>query len=348
MLDDLKYIHNLDKNDALGVAEKSWQQLEHEFTIQNSEQLDGRKFENIVFSGMGGSALAGTISKTWPSYTIPFEVCREYLPPHYTSKKTLFIASSYSGNTEETVESLLHAVSMGAFVVVITSGGQLEEIAKKEGFPCIMLPSGLQPRYAVFYDLKAQVKLLESVGLVSETSAEEQLHKAAGFLSEQVKWWRPDVPKVDNYPKQIAYELMGKSPVVYAGPLMYPAAYKWKISFNENAKNVAWCNQVSEFHHNEFLGWSSHPVEKPYAVINLRSNFEHPRIDERFEITEKLLSGKWPHPINIQAQGQTLLEQILWHISFGDHVSIYLGLLNGLNPTPVDLIEKFKKELSGH
>jgi glucose/mannose-6-phosphate isomerase len=197
---------------------------------------------------------------------------------------------------------------------------------------------------AVFYNFAALVQLLEPTGLIGEGKAEE-LSEAGKWLGEQVANWRPDIPSKDNQAKQIALDIVGTSPVIYAGPLLFPAAYKWKINFNENAKNIAWCNQFSEFNHNEFLGWTSHPVDKPYAIIELTSNLEHPQIQKRFEVSGKLLSGKWPHPMQIKAEGESLLQQLLWTITLGDMVSIYLALLNGLNPTPVELIEKLKTEL---
>ncbi|HET9173958.1 MAG TPA: SIS domain-containing protein, partial [Candidatus Saccharimonadales bacterium] len=124
-----------------------------------------------------------------------------------------------------------------------------------------------------------------------------------------------------------------------------PAAYKWKISFNENGKHVAWWNQYPEFNHNEFMGWTEQPVDKPYTVIDLRSSLEHPRIQKRFEVSERLLSGRRPAPIVVNAEGNTLLEQLLWVITLGDFTTIYTALASGINPAPVDLIEKFKKSL---
>ncbi|OGL40454.1 hypothetical protein A3J32_01600 [Candidatus Saccharibacteria bacterium RIFCSPLOWO2_02_FULL_46_7] len=94
------------------------------------------------------------------------------------------------------------------------------------------------------------------------------------------------------------------------------------------------------------IGWSSHPIQKPYAVVDLRSNLEHPRVQKRFEVTENLLSGRRPAPNIVQIEGETLLEQLLWTIAFGDFVSIYLALLNNINPAPVELVEKFKLELN--
>lgn len=342
MLDDLKYIHHRDSADALGIAERQCEQLEHNFDLP---KIEG-SFRNVVYSGMGGSALAGLLSRTWPGYKVPFEVVRDYHIPDYVSPDTLFVASSYSGNTEETLSCLAEAEKAGAHIVVISDGGQLSAEALKKGYPIAKIPASDQPRYAVFYNLKALVAILEGAGLVAEAEANKQLALTADFLREEVKNWTAIVPLSKNPAKQLALELVGKSVVIYAGPLLAPAAYKWKIDINENAKTVAWWNQYPEFNHNEFIGWSSHPFDKPYSVVDLRSNLEHQRILKRFELSEKLLSGKRPAPHVVEAQGETLLEQLLWTVSFGDFVSIYLALLNGVDPAPVDLVEKFKKELS--
>lgn len=342
MLDDLKYIHEKDAQDALGKAEHQWEQLQ---IVYDLPQLSF-PVEHIVYAGMGGSALAAEVSKSWPGYTIPFEIVRDYAIPVYVSDKTLFIASSYSGNTEETIEALGHAADKNAHIVVIASGGKLEEIAHEKGYPFAKLPGGFQPRHVVMASLKALVTVLEKAGFVAVEQAEASLREGAETIKRAVEAWKADVPTAKNPAKQLALEVVGASPVIYAGPKLYPAAYKWKISFNENAKNVAWCDVFSEFNHNEFLGWTSHPIEKPYKVIELRSNLEHERIGKRFDITNRLLSGRWPNPHEISVQGETILDQLLWTIAFGDFVTLYVALLNGLNPTPVELIEKLKVELN--
>ncbi len=342
MLDDLKYIHEKDAQDALGIAEKQWQQLQHFFEMPELNF----SIDNIVVAGMGGSALAALLSASWPDYNVPFEICRDYAIPSYVNDKTLFVASSYSGNTEETIEAIGRAKERNAKIVVVASGGRLADIAREEGYPFAELPAGYQPRHAVLYAYKAIITILERAGLVLSYDAAKNVYEAGGYIQEAVAGWRPDVRTAENEAKQLALELSGKSPVIYAGPLLFPAAYKWKISFNENAKNVAWCNQFPEFNHNEFLGWISHPVDKPYGIIELHSNLEHERVQKRFSVTNKLLSGRWPQPLIIEAKGETVLQQVLYTVALGDFVSIYLALLNGLNPTPVDLIEKFKAELS--
>lgn len=343
MLDDLKLIHERDVSDALGIVEKQGDQLLQKFTIQGTANFDG--IDNIVYAAMGGSALAALLAHTWPKVNRPFEIVRDYELPAYVNNRTFVIASSYSGNTEETLAALADAEAKGAQIAVIAGGGKLEEAARARGHVFVQLPKAAQPRYAALYNYRALIDLLELAGLVHHNEATAELEKAAAFLRDATKGWRADVPTAQNPAKQLAQELIGKSVVIYSGPKLFPAAYRWKIDVNENAKQIAWVNQLPEFNHNEFLGWSQQPVDKPYAVVDLRSNLEHERVQKRFEVSARLLSGMRPAPHVVQAEGQTVLEQMLWAQAFGDFVTIYLALLNGINPAPVDLVEKFKKEL---
>jgi glucose/mannose-6-phosphate isomerase len=257
----------------------------------------------------------------------------------------LFIVASISGNTEETLSALEQAVSKKAQIVVLAGGGQLADIAKQRNYPLVTLPKVVQPRYAVFYNLKGLLTILIQAGLLEEKPINDELEATAEFLNNEVNVWTPVTPTAKNRAKQIALEVIGKSAVIYAGPKLSPVAYKWKISFNENAKQIAWTNQFSEFNHNEFIGWSKQPVDKPYAIIDLRSKLEHPRIQKRFEVTERLLSGMRPAPIIVEAEGDTLLKQLLWTTQLGDFVTLYTAILNGINPAPVDLVERFKQAL---
>ncbi len=346
MLDDLKYIHQRDAQDALGIAEKQWQQYQHDYGFSWQPE---HEIQTIVVAGMGGSGLAAKSAKTWPGLSIPYEVVQDYKLPKHINQNTLVICSSYSGNTEETIACLEEVLNQDGsperqpMIVVVAAGGKLIEIAKDKNLPFIELPDGFQPRMTFGYQLRALCEVFEQARLCS--GAITQLTEAGEWLREQITPWIPTVPAKDNAAKSLALNCIGKSPVIYAGPLLETAAYKWKISFNENAKNVAWYNVYPEFNHNEFLGWTSHPVEKPYKVIDLRSSFDHPRIQKRFELSDKLLSGRRPAAETVRAEGETLLQQLIWTIALGDFVSLYTALLNGLNPTPVDLIEKFKKAL---
>jgi glucose/mannose-6-phosphate isomerase len=341
MLDDLKLIHERDAQDALGIAEKSWKQLLQKYDTE-LQAIEGLR--NIIVAGMGGSGLAAQYIKSWPALAVPYEVVRDYKLPDYAGRSTLFIASSYSGNTEETVEALADAEQKKCHIVVIAAGGKLADVAKKKGYPYLQIPSGLQPRMAAFYNLAALVQVLTGLQLAPDDNAQE-LRKTANWLGQQVSAWRADTKTDQNLAKQVALELIGNSPVIYSSSMFYPVAYKWKINMNENAKNVAWCGTYPEFNHNEFLGWTSHPIDKPYKVVDLRSSLDHPQISKRFEISDRLLSGKRPAAYTVQLQGETLLQQLLWGTVLGDFVSIYVAILNGLNPTPVEIIERLKKEL---
>lgn len=342
MLDDLKMIHDRDKDDALGVAEKQWQQLGYEYAVP---ALGFQGIQNVVLAGMGGSAFPGIFLKTWPGVNVPFEVVRDYELPAYVGPNTLFISSSYSGNTEETLAALAAAETRGAKIVVIAAGGKLADLARAAEYPLYTIPGGIQPRMCAFYFWSAMVQLLEPLGLVPGGSAAE-MKNAGEWLKGQVGAWRPDVPTAQNPAKQLAQELMGQSLVVYSGPKLLPAATKWKICTNENAKNVAWFNSFPEYNHNEFIGWAGHPVDKPYAVVEIRSSLEHERVQKRFEISDRLLSGKRPSPHVVVPVGSTVLQQIIWTSNFADFVSLYLALLNGIDPTPVELVEKLKVELN--
>lgn len=344
MLDDLKVIHKRDKSDALGIAAKQPQQLQHDFS--KVPAVDSEHIYNVVLAGMGGSALAAKLVSRIYKLPEPFEIVQDYDAPEYIDGDTLFIASSYSGNTEETLSALEQAEAKGAAVVVIAAGGQLTDIAKKKGYPLYKLTPGLMPRMATFDNLAALVQLLVTNGLLPSEAVAE-LHEAADWLDTKAASWLPDIPVIKNEAKQLAQDCLGLAPVIYAGPLLFPAAYKWKISFNENAKNLAWCNQFSEFNHNELSGWLAQPIDKLYRVIYLRSSFDNPQIAKRFTVTEKLLSGKWPHPNEVMAVGDSRLRQVLWTVLLGDFVSIYTALLNNVDPKPVDKQEQLKKELVG-
>jgi glucose/mannose-6-phosphate isomerase len=342
MLDDLQYIHQRDSHDALGIANKEWQQLQH--VIQTNWQPENN-IEAVIVAGMGGSALAAMIAQSWLQISLPFEIVRNYSLPEYANQQTLVVISSYSGNTEESLSALQDAERRGCQIVIIASGGEAATIAQQKPHPLLSLPAGLQPRMAVYYGLVAITQLFVNAGICPAERLRE-LHETGEWLHGQSVNWYIDVPVKNNPAKSIAQDLIGKSIVIYSGPRLYPAAYKWKISFNENAKHIAWVNQLPEFNHNEMLGWTKQPVDKPYAVIELRSLLEHDRIQKRFAVTEQLLSGMRPEPIIVSVIGESLLQQLVWAITLGDFVSLYTALLGNIDPTPVDLIEKFKKSLS--
>lgn len=344
MLDDLKYIHAKDTEDALGLAQKQWQQLEYEFDVK----LETKNYQNIVHSGMGGTALWAMMAASWPGFKLPFEVVRGYDIPSYVGPDTLFIAASYSGGTEETLSAVQKAQAAGATIVVITSGGKLLQIAQDNNYPVFLLPKFDKPRFGTFYGFKALVTIGNQLQLLNNSDALDQLTSVTEMIKQSLSSWLPEVPTSQNQAKQLAQECMGRAVVVYSGPFLQPAAHKWKLAINENSHNLAWSNTFPEFNHNEFTGWTSHPTDKPYTVIYLSSSFDNERIKRRMELSDKLLSGRWPAPELVEVKGSTKAEQLLWSIVLGDFVSLYLALLNGKNPIDSgdkDIVDRFKKEM---
>ncbi|MFI5240351.1 MAG: bifunctional phosphoglucose/phosphomannose isomerase [Candidatus Saccharimonadia bacterium] len=341
MLDDQGYVTNLDPSNALGIIAAQPAQLRLKLTFSSFE-LD---IDNIVVTGMGGSALGAEFIRSYLSdrLPVPLSIVRDYTLPAFVGPKTLLIASSYSGNTEETITALAQAKQVKAKIVVQSSGGKLAEIAQAEGYPHILFPGGFQPRLAVLFQVRALAVIFESAGLVSGIL--EELEMAANWVEGKIGKWVLESPESDNPAKQLAEHLVGKTIVVYGGPTLWLPTMKWKIDFNENSKNVASFYHLPEFSHNEYTGWLF-PNTKNIGVIELMSNLDVPHISRRFRISNRLLSGKMPKPFIVSAEGETKLQQMLWTVLLGDFVSAYLAFLNGIDPTPVNLVESLKKELA--
>lgn len=346
MLDDANILQQRDTSGALMVAENIYKQALFDCKLQDADH-DGRQISNIVVAGMGGSALAADLIKSLLSkdLNIPFEVVKGYQLPKYIGHNTLVIASSHSGNTEETIGCLKQAIDCGCQIATVSTGGQIADIAAEHHIASAHIPKDCQPRMAVLYSLRAIFEILAAFNITDRAYIEE-MQSSADWLKRESELWAKNIPTKQNYAKQLALVAVGRTPVFYGGSIMAPLAYKWKISWNENAKNVAFWNFLPEFNHNEFLGWTSHPIEKPFVIFDLLSNFENPRVLKRFSLSDRMLSGKRPKANIVPLAGKTPLQQMLWGSILADFTSIYVAILNNVDPTQVDLIERFKKELA--
>jgi glucose/mannose-6-phosphate isomerase len=254
MLDDKNVVQQRDPSGALTVAANEYAQAEFEAIVWNGDH-DNRIIQNIVVAGMGGSALAALVVQAWLRDTmrLPFEVVREYTLPAYVGEATLVIVSSCSGNTEETLACLKQARERGAQIASMTSGGKLLEQARALSIAHVVLPdrAEIEPRMTTVAQTRALTMLLAHFGVVPYGYYEE-IGRQASVLAAATEDWLPEVTTDKNYAKQLALLAVGKTAVFYGGALSAPLAYKWKISWNENAKNVAFWNALPEFNHSEF------------------------------------------------------------------------------------------------
>jgi glucose/mannose-6-phosphate isomerase len=226
MLDDINVLSQRDPSGALTIASLQYEQAKFAAEISNGDH-DHRSINSVVVTGMGGSALAALLVKSWlkSELMVPIEVVRTYDLPAYVNQNTLVIASSYSGNTEETLSAFEQAKAKDAQIAIIASGGQLNQHADDNQITYVSLPTGLQPRMAVIYNLRALVALLVHFGIVSASKMDEIASKADWLQAETAKW-ASDMPTESNYAKQLALHAVGKTAVFYGGTLSAPVAYK--------------------------------------------------------------------------------------------------------------------------
>ena len=342
-------IKQLDKSKIFETIGAQPDQLRRNYADTMRQDItaeDGVGVSNIVLAGMGGSALAGNIIKNWlyDNLVVPFEVVRGYNLPDYIGPDSLVIISSYSGNTEEALSCYQQALGQNARIVIMTAGGKLAELAKQKNHAILALPEGFQPRLAVFAGLKALACLFEDMRLVATTDLRGQLINTADYLDNVKFAMSPDNEANDNIAMHIAEKLAGKVAVIYGESVLGSAAYKWKIDINENGKQMAFYNTYPELNHNEFQGWMF-PTKKQIVSVQLQSSLDSEQMRKRIDTTTRLLSDHGFKPIVVEALGTTRIEQLLSTILLGDYVSAYIGILNGIDPTPVELVEKLKKEL---
>jgi bifunctional phosphoglucose/phosphomannose isomerase len=346
MLDDINVIKQYDPGDVLSGVLNIPEQARYEVVVHEGSN-QRRDFKNIVIAGMGGSALAADMVRVLTAgwLHLPLEVVKGYDLPGFVGEETLVIAVSHSGNTEETLSCYQQALDKKSCLAVMSTVGELIKRANNDNITYAQIPAGTQPRMSTVYHLRGLLKLLQYFWVI-DGDLYNQVAGSADWLEGEISHWTPAVPEKNNLAKQIAKMTIGKTLVIFGGELTWPLAYKWKISWNESAKNLAFSNQYPEFNHNEFIGWSSHPAEKPFTVFDIRSNLERARIRERMELSDRLLSGKRPKAHVLELQGRTLMQQLLWGLVLADAASIYTAILNGVNPGPVHLIERLKADLS--
>lgn len=307
-----------------------------------------RDIRNIIFLGMGGSAIGGNLISDYLSdeISVPIEVIRGYNLPKYANKESLIFAISYSGNTEETLSTLKKSLSVNANIIALSSGGKFEIFAKQHDFPIIKLPFGIQPRTALPYLFFPVLKILEKIGLIAKKNHET--NETLNVLQKISKEYSAKSPFKDNMAKRIAFSLYKFLPLIYGTEgLLSAVAMRWKTQINENSKWPCFWNAYAELNHNEIVGYEiDNSINKMVKIVYLEDKSGLLRMKQRAEITKNLIKDKVAEYITCFSSGKEKLTRMFSLIYLGDMVSYYLAILNGINPTPVHYIENLKKELS--
>jgi glucose/mannose-6-phosphate isomerase len=303
---------------------------------------------HIVVSGMGGSAIGGDVVRavTAASLRVPLLVSRDYRLPGFIDSSTLVVASSYSGNTEETLSSYEQARAAGATIICLTSGGKLAALARDYGHPVIQLPAGLPPRAALGYSAIILFGTLTALGVLPDMAG--HFDETVAILNGLVTRYGPGAPESGNQAKIIARSLWGRLVGVYASnALLDPAAVRWRGQIEENAKNLAFHHLLPEMNHNELVGWElPAQVLQQVGVVFLRDRGDHPQVQRRFDFTREIVAQKTSVVHEVWTEGESLLARIFSLICLGDFVSYYLACLNAVDPTPVPVIETLKQKLA--
>jgi len=307
--------------------------------------IDSSKIKNICLAGMGGSAIGADIMRAYAysSSPWPIHVVRHYDIPAWVDEHTLFIACSFSGNTEETLSALNQAIDNGAQIVGITSGGILKEKAAHHNFDVIEIPGGMPPRAALGYSFVPLFRVFSSLHILDEDdSVLEETHT---FLAKKVEELS-DI--AGNRALEVAGKIHGTLPVIYTDHLLLePVNLRWRGQIEENAKEIVYGNFFPEMNHNEIVGWQkSEHLKGKTSVVFLKDKEDNQRVQVRQDIVRDLINKHTNSVIEIFTEGNSRLTRIFSLIQLADWVSFYLAVLNEVNPTTIQNIDYLKAELS--
>ncbi len=309
------------------------------------DALDGislpsaQDIDNVAVLGMGGSGIAGDVLAAVANATLPVPVVvlKQIRTPRFIGPRTLAFAVSYSGDTDETLRMAAGALDAGARVVAVSRGGELESMARARGAVHVPCPAAL---------LAPLFVALERVGLLP--GAGEWLDAAGRQLATRREKCRPEVDAPANPAREIARRIGTTIPIVYGGgALGAVAAQRWKCDVNENAKAPAFWNAYPELDHNEICGWGQHGdvTRQLFTLVELRHDFEHEQVGRRFTLTRALIEETLAQVLEVRAEGEGRLAQVLDLMYVGDWASCYLALDHDVDPGPIDAIFQLKDAL---
>lgn len=346
-LDDLGAVQRHDPSGMMAVVGRLGAQCREGYASgANAHGLpDLADVRSVVCCGMGGSAVAGDVLRSVfrDRLGVSVEVNRSPELPEHAGPHSLVVVSSYSGNTSETLAAFHEATKRGCRSIAVTSGGTIADEAVEAGVPVVRVPGGLQPRAALGWLSFTALGALEAAGLLPPLA--DDVAEAAAQADSRAAACGPEVPTGDNPAKLLAVAIGERVPVIWgAEGIGAAAAARWKTQMNENGKVPAWWASMSELDHNEVVGWTE-PFGSVHAVVALRHEGEDPEIAARFPLSLGIAADAGADTHEVWATGRSSLARLVSLIALGDHVSAYVGIRRGVDPTPVDVITRLKAAL---
>jgi glucose/mannose-6-phosphate isomerase len=346
ILDDAAAMGRADPEDMLGRVAGFAEQVAEGWRISRGLELPWEPPRAVAILGMGGSAIGGELVKAiWADrISVPVEVLRGYELPAWVGPVTLVIASSKSGDTEETLRQLETALTRRCQVVCVSTGGALRRVAEAAKLPLATFPDKGAPRASVGWSLAIVAGILERAGVLELEAAE--IEGAVETARETAAGCAPSVATAENPAKQLAWSIVDRLVVVAASGFLAPVARRWKSQLNENSKATAVYEELPEATHNTVVGFEQpESLRDHLAVVFLRSDLDHPRNALHAQLLGDVMDTGLVWHTSVEATGESRLAHALSAIVTGDYVSVYTAFMYAVDPTPVVVIDHIKEQL---
>ena len=338
-------ISKFDESNMFGILADFHSQVEIGIDAGQSIEKKSYDFDNIVICGIGGSAISGDILRSYLEqigYKKQIFVNREYNLPNWVNERTLIVASSYSGNTEETLQAYKEATKITKNIICFTTGGELETLAKSNGHQIVKMQSGMMPRCALAMSFFSIITAFIHLDIVSKNMSENIENAIKDTYYNLKKFSKRYQVLTSNEALKLALLLNGKKTVLYSGKVFGPVVTRWAGQLHENSKTHAFFNIIPEMNHNEINSWDYKENNSNLSIILLKDKSENQRVQKRITVFSELLKDK-ANVYGFSSDAEYLLSRMFEMIYFGDWVSYYLALMRGIDPTPIPTITKLKE-----